>query len=558
MNPVIQRELREQARLPGLFRLRLAAAALALGSLAWGFLNPVDTQWVPPGFPKTSQGSHLFLMIHRALVLSILGFAPALTADAIARERREATLGLLGLTPLRPISVALGKSAASALRALTLWMAPLPMLAVPMLAGGVSGLELASVVVFQVTLLVMGLAAGLTASTLTVAFRRSLALAYCLQFVFLGTAFLFGGFLTLVVSQFMEGRVSPDSLSGLPWLLNHPGVVLGSPFAEHEHQRLPYIVAMLAKKFPNDAMVVWATGLAAWIAGVAVLVLLALFFVARRTERAWHEEPPRPEVVALQRRLVAPVVFGGWARRRQHRRLGHNPLIWLQHRTVAASLTRWGWLAVVLGIWIFGLKDLMFSLAATVAPLVLLGGMVFSAAGGFRAERENGTLELLLVTPLRPGQLLQSRWLAHLREFLPPVLLQLFLVAYARGSFRRAGVEWSGWNWWLVSSLVTLPWIGLWRGLRARHFLSGVLSTALWGLIVPLLLTVTIQAALNPMFFETPMRAGASGMGFYMATRLDWGLIPAGIQFAVAAAASGRVWRDLSERQFALGAVGRH
>ncbi|MCW5556393.1 MAG: hypothetical protein KIT22_00880 [Verrucomicrobiae bacterium] len=576
MNPVIQRELREQARQPGLFRMRLVAAVVVLSALAWGFLNPVDTQFMPFGMPQVSAGSHLFLQIHRAVVLIILALAPALTADAIARERREATLGLLGLTPLRPLSVALGKSAASALRALTLWLAPLPMLTVPILSGGVSGIEVATVISFQMVLLFLGLAAGLAASSVTIQFRRSLALAYCLEAIGLALLLLLTGFFTRVLFE-AEIRNSPlpaPAVASNPWivpqaqtqarpqdlwwLVHEPGVIFGSPFASRYGESLPEILAKFTALRGGAGHRIWFLSLGAFVAAGVALVLLALRFVARRTERAWHEEPPRPAVAALQRHLVAPVLFGGWARRRQRRRLGQNPLLWLQHRTVAAALTRWGWLTVVLAIWIFSLGDLMFDLSATVAPLVLLGGMVFSAAGGFRAERENGTLELLLVTPLRPGQLLQSRWLAHLREFVPPVLLQLFLVAYAQGSFRRVGVEWSGWNWWLISSLVTLPWIGLWCGLRARHFLSGVLGTAFWGLLVPLLLTLVIQATINPLFFETPLRAGASGMRFFIATRLDWGVIPAVIQLVIAAGASTWVWRDLASRQFALGAVGRH
>ena len=130
-------------------------------------------------------------------------------------------------------------------------------------------------------------------------------------------------------------------------------------------------------------------------------------------------------------------------------------------------------------------------------------------------------------------------------------------MAYARDSFRRAGVDWSGWNWWIISSLFTLPWIGLWRGLHARNFFTGVLSTALWSLVLPMLLTVVAGSAMNPLFFEAPARAGAAGLSFFMATRLDWGILPAVIQATIAAAAAGSVWRDLTSRQFALGAVSR-
>ena len=552
MNPVVQRELREQARQPAMFRMRLVAAAVVLAGLAWGFLVPPTTAITMFGPRAMSEGSALFLQMHRALVLIILALAPALTADAIARERREATLGLLGLTPLRPLDVALGKSAANALRALTLWLAPLPMIAVPLLVGGVGGLEVGSVIVFQLVLLGVGLAAGLAASTLAIPFRRCLALAYLLEAVLIGVTLLVSLLITMLAWLVGVPFDGWSSSSGAAWLANAPAVIFGSPLAAPYTEQLPQVLARLTMDHRADAFRYWAAGLAIFLVAGATVIALALLVVTRRTARAWHEEPPRPELIRLQRTLLMPVLFGGWLRRRQQRRLGRNPLLWLQHRTVAAALTRWGWLAVVLGIWVISLGDLLFVLGSTVAPLVLLGGMVFSAAGGFRAERENGTLELLLVTPLRTGQLLQSRCLAHLREFIPPVLVQLFLTEFARGSFRRMGVEWTGWNWWLISSLLALPWIGLWRGLRAQSFLSGVVSTALWALMVPLLATLAIQAYLNPLFFETPMRAGAAGMRFFLATRLDWGVIPAGIQGVIAVVASFRVWRELSSRQFAL------
>ncbi len=72
-----------------------------------------------------------------------------------------------------------------------------------------------------------------------------------------------------------------------------------------------------------------------------------------------------------------------------------------------------------------------------------------------------------------------------------------------------------------------------------------------------MLLTVAVQSAMNPLFFETPARAGAAGLRFFMATRLDWGVLPAVLQTGIAVIASATVWRDLTSRQFALGAVSR-
>ena len=557
MNPVIQRELREQARNPNLFRMRLAAAGILVVALAWAFLHsptPSLRMFGPMG-SSTSRGSEIFLQLHRALSLTLLALAPALTADSLARERREATIGLLGLTPLTPLSIAIGKCAANALKALTLWLAPVPVLAVPLLVGGVSGLEIATVVTFQAILLALGLSAGLVASSFSTQFRRSLALAFLLEAVFVTGTLVLTGFLTWALYPLLQRWIPTDRIPAEGWLVNNAGIVFGNPFASPYSETLPEVLARLAAEARGSVLALWGAGLATFVAAAVLLGSGALRIVALRTKRALQEEPPRPGVQKLQRRLNAPVLFPMWIRNRQRQRLDANPLMWLQHRTVAAALTRWGWLSAVIAIWMGGLTGLEFSVGSSAGPIFLLLGMTFSAAGGFRAERENGTLELLLVTPLTPRQILQSRCRSHLREFLPPVVLQLFLVAYAEGAFRRAGVDWTGWNWWLISSLLTLPWIGLWRGLHARTFLAAVVSTGFWALLMPLLLTLVVKGAMNPLFFETPLAAGNSAVSFFIATRLDWGLLPASLQGMVAFAASASVWRELTSRQFALGSA---
>ncbi|MBL9175047.1 MAG: hypothetical protein JNL10_16025 [Verrucomicrobiales bacterium] len=559
MNPVIQRELREQARTPALFRMRLAAAGILVAALGWAFLQAPTPDLRLLGLPGggTTRGSWIFLQLHRALALTLVSMAPALTADALARERREATFGLLGLTPLTPLAIAVGKCAAHALKALTVWLAPVPVLTVPLLLGGVSALEIATVVTFQGFLLALGLAAGLLASSLALQFRRALALAFLFEFLFISATLILTGFLTWILFILPPGWIPANPIPAVGWLVNNPGVIFGNPFASPYSDTLPEVLARLDAEARGYALSVWALGLGAFACAATLVGAGALRLVALRATRALKEEPPRPGVERLRRTLSVPVLFPSWVRGRQRQRLNTNPLMWLQHRTVAAALTRWGWLTAVIGIWMVGLSGLEFSVGSSAAPLFLLLGMTFSAAGGFRAERENGTLELLLVTPLTPRQILQSRCLSHLREFLPPVILQLFLVAYAEGAFRRAGVNWAGWNWWLMSSLGTLPWIGLWRGFHARSFLTAVVGTAIWALLIPLLLSLIVKGILNPLFFETPLSAGDSAVSFFIATRLDWGLVPATLQIVIAVAASASVWRELSSRQFALGTAGR-
>src|SRR5947208_12686555 len=119
--PVIERELRACARQPFTYYLRaVGMTALLLECLLFGINN---------GFGPTL-GNKLFGSLHLTLFGAIWILVPLLTADSISRERREGTLGLLFLTRLSATDIVTAKSLAHGLRALTLWLAALPILTI--------------------------------------------------------------------------------------------------------------------------------------------------------------------------------------------------------------------------------------------------------------------------------------------------------------------------------------------------------------------------------------------------------------------------------------------
>src|SRR5947208_14027660 len=127
--PIIARELRAAARHSFTYYLRaLGVGALLLASLFFGLQN---------GFGPTL-GGRLFGNLHLTLFFAIWILVPLLTADCISRERREGTLGLLFMTPLKGTDIVVAKSLAHGLRAMSLWLAVLPVLTIPFILGGVS------------------------------------------------------------------------------------------------------------------------------------------------------------------------------------------------------------------------------------------------------------------------------------------------------------------------------------------------------------------------------------------------------------------------------------
>src|SRR5215472_1339328 len=94
--PVIERELRASARQSFTYLLRVLGALALLLVIGWFGLR---------GELGPDCGGDLFRALHAAIFFAIRLLAPLLTADCISRERREGTLPLLFLTPLKPPSI---------------------------------------------------------------------------------------------------------------------------------------------------------------------------------------------------------------------------------------------------------------------------------------------------------------------------------------------------------------------------------------------------------------------------------------------------------------------
>src|SRR5439155_16819603 len=84
-----------------------------------------------------------------------------LTVDSISAERREGTLGLLFLTKLRSWDVTAGKLATAGLNAIYAVLALVPILMLPLLAGGITAGEAVRSGLAVLATLLFALAAGL-------------------------------------------------------------------------------------------------------------------------------------------------------------------------------------------------------------------------------------------------------------------------------------------------------------------------------------------------------------------------------------------------------------
>src|SRR5437773_862516 len=160
--PIVDRELRVAARRRTTYLARIGAAALVI--LIFGGLHV--TQSFRGGMFFSAGQTQFF-------VLKWLGFLFAcsagvfLTSDALSEEKREGTLGLLFLTNLRGYDVVLGKFISHSVQAFYGLLAAFPVLALTLLAGGVSGGEFWRMMLVFCNTLFFSLSVGLLVSSIS-------------------------------------------------------------------------------------------------------------------------------------------------------------------------------------------------------------------------------------------------------------------------------------------------------------------------------------------------------------------------------------------------------
>ena len=532
--PVIVREMRASARQPFTYNLRvLGMAALLVTSVVFGSSTG----------SSRATGQELFSGLHCTLLAAIWLLGPLLTVDCVSRERREGTLGLLFLTPLKGTDIVLAKGVAQGLRAVTMGLAVLPLLTIPFLLGGVGWTEALLSVGLNANAACWALAAGLLASAYSKARLRALVLGGLLTFGFwcfltLATGWLFlktfeaNGLGALVIpwrgwSQAGELDWRPVMAAGFRIFVN-----AGGHWTDYVQRR-----AM--------GPLCGALGLTSLVS--LLLLAVAVRFAGKHTGRSWQDLPLSPRRLWWRQKLFTPVLWLKFFRRWMRRKLERNPIGWLEQRTWSGRLVTWGWFAILISIYtevlnerhLFGAPN---ELHVTIAWL-LAGSIAMSAAGSLRRERESGVLELLLVSPVGERRIISGRLGGLWSQFAPAVGLLFVIWAYC-STFLPNGGRVTEFGFFLIT-FVTLPVFGLYFSLRCRSFLAAFLFTLAGALGLPIIL------------------GGALRMGWLwwvyhakLYSLPDWELGPSWLaalwQVLLAVLFGGLIYRRLVKRAFPL------
>lgn len=507
--PIVRREMGVAARRGDYFRIRyLAGGIMGLASFAAIFWCSYVWRW------STSPGLALFWFTSAIGVLAAFGAGLFLTVDTLSRERREGTLGLLFLTELRGLDIALGKFSAAASAALSGFLALIPILVLSLALGGVTGQQVWRMTLALLVLLFVSLALGLLISALV-------------THETLGSL----GFIALMLAPSIVDGIVVTRTGASPELavrLNpfYPAVAalefdpgLGAP---------PWLARMATVSQSQ-----FGTALGGNVALGFAAVLITGWLLPLQVRHG-------PGLRWLRFRRPASV---GMLRPSRSRRSQH-PVLWLSARDATSGIVMWVMVVGGLGLYYWEpLGKINASWDGLSYPLYLHAVIKWNlalAAGHLAArEKRSGLMETLITTPIETGTILRSHRLALRRYFLWPVIVAVVAHAAYIAKDRISGDHSaSGWVAFASVALLyvdffSLSWLGLWNGLRKPTGARAFLHTVLLGFIAPwlpflLLLGITaFIVATPPGPVEPLLAAGFFSSAFFTALAGVFGMAQA-------------------------------
>ena len=453
--PIVARELRVAARRPGTYWVRSGAGLAIIVVGTWCFL-------MNPGRQSQDIAKILFGLLAGSAVLYCLLSGIWFTADCLSEEKREGTLGLLFLTDLKGYDVVLGKLVASSVNGSYAVVATVPIMALPLLLGGVAPGEFGRMAVVVVNTLFFSLTLGMCVSAMSRSPRKAMATTLLLILLFAALLPAFGEW---------RAVMGWTPRAGSQWFMASPAFSFYHAFE-----------AIYKAKAGEFWCSVGVTNGLAWS---------CLLFASLVAPRAWQERPAG-EPALRWREFWRRWTYGSTAERDAFRQrlLDVCAYYWLAARSRLGPAYVWAVFGLVACGWTWGLarsrRDWLdqgtYLLTGLLLNLILKVWFALEAGRPLAEDRRQGSLELLLSTPLSVQEVLRGQLLALKRQFLGPVLATLvvcllFIMAAATDEMLLENPEdrafwvlfWAVGMVMLLVDLVALYWVGMWSALTTRN-----------------------------------------------------------------------------------------
>lgn len=525
--PIVDRELRVAARQRGTFWIRVSAALIALLIGGWVLLIP--------GFrtPKI-MGTAMFVSLGLfAMVYAILAGLRT-TSDCLSEEKREGTLGLLFLTDLKGHDIVFGKLFATSLNTFYGLLAMFPVLAIPLMLGGVAITEFTRVLLCCLNNIFFSLAMGMFCSAISKDERKSMVATFLLLLFFVGGLPLLGGLLTEVT----------HARQPLPFFfIVSPGYMSFAAFDETYRMLATQRFNYFQVSFVVVHLMSWGLiGLACYIVPRTWKDAAATPGQMRRRERLHRIKHGDPHSRALARAHL----------------LDKNPIYWLTSRDRLKTVLVWAVLGLGGLIWIWGLSvnardwkhEGAYITSAVILHTIFKCWIALEAARRFGLDRKSGALELILSTPITVKELVVGQLGGLARQFFWPALCVL-LVDFLFLTLEADNSEWV-FIWvvgmgFFVLDLVALSLLSMWRGFATGNPGRGAVGSIFLLLALPWILFAGVMTVLAFSRFLLHIMQRYHASDFYILVGI-W----SAISLACDLAAAWWAWRNLTTRFRAL------
>ncbi|MDZ4830679.1 MAG: hypothetical protein SGJ09_10845 [Phycisphaerae bacterium] len=421
-NPIVVRLVHGGSRRLRHLYIRSGYLAIMMLILLFALFGPATTMK-----QLAQRGASAFTVISFGQVGLLCLLTPVFMAGAIAQEASPRTWDILLTTPLSNLQIVLGTLFGRLFFVLALLLSTLPLFATTQFFGGVPGdsIFLSYAIAACSALLVAAIA--VTLSVTRSAGKRAVFVFYITVVMYL--------FVTYAIDLFVRWN---QPVSGTVGVYNTTWLTAANPFLALESLLMAntYVVPDVTADGGGWIARMWVgrpVGAFCW-----ACVLLSLVMVAYSTLRL-RIIGTRGATVAWHKRLFGRISSTG---QRRLRTVGNNPIAWRERTSRGDSfLGRMGrWLFVLVGAAAALVVIILFH-RAIIGPVAFQGALltivvaeifivVLTATNlsgvAVSREREDGTLDLLLTTPIQPGPYIAGK-LQGLVQFLLPMILVPFV-----------------------------------------------------------------------------------------------------------------------------------
>lgn len=373
-------------------------------------------------------GADAFTIVSFGQVGLICLLTPIFMAGAIAQEANPRTWDILLTTPLNALQIVLGNLFGRLFFVLALLLSTLPLFVLTQSYGGVPGRSIfVSYAIAACSALVVA-AVAVTLSVTRTAGRRAVFVFYIAVVAYL--------FATYALDSLLRTPAGPGTSADLTTVVTPLNPFLALEALLYTNRYVPHDLAGTGAGWLKTAWLAHPVSAFGWLCVVVSFVLIVFSTARLRVIGA------KLGTVSWWRRLLRVAPKGG---ERPARRVGNNPIVWRESKakgnSPGAIAARWSFVAlgllvaiVLLTLFHTGMMTtatLRIAIAAVVGAeivIILLTALNLSAVAVSK-EREDGSLDIILTTPIQPGPYLAGKLRGLIQYLLPMIIVPLSTLA---------------------------------------------------------------------------------------------------------------------------------